>query len=231
MKMKKSLLSIAFLSMAILLTGQDKDNTLSPEEFAEGWELLFDGESLKGWKAYNGAEPKTWKVEEGAIYCDGTKGGDDLMTVESFGDFDLKFEWKIPEDGNSGVIYLTREGKQWSQPYLTGLEYQVFGEKENFSNTSVGSIFDVYAPSTAKKLNPPMEWNSGRIRVSEGTVTHWVNGKVVLQCQLHSEDWNARVDASKWKKHVYYGKSPFGHIDFQNHGHEVWYKNVKINQL
>jgi hypothetical protein len=95
----------------------------------------------------------------------------------------------------------------------------------------VGSIYDVLAPSKAKVLKPAMEWNSGRIRLEDGLITHWVNGQVVLQIQLYSDDWNARVAASKWKKQPYYGLSPFGHIDFQNHGHEVWYKNVKILKL
>ncbi len=229
--MRTILFVFSILLIAPAVHSQEKDNTLNPEEFAGGWKLLFDGESLKGWKAYNGDVPRTWKVEDHTIYCDGTRGGDDIMTVEVFGDFDLKFEWKIGADGNSGVIYMTREGKQWSQPYLTGLEYQVFGESESYNNQSVGSIYDVYAPSAAKKVNPAMEWNSGRIRLSEGTITHWVNGKVVLQCQLYSEDWHERVAASKWKDNAYYGKSPFGHIDFQNHGYEVWFKNVKILKL
>lgn len=229
--MKTMILLFSILFISNVSYAQDTDNTLQPEEFAAGWELLFDGESLKGWKAYNGDAPRNWSVADNAIYCDGTQGGDDLMTIEAYGDFDLKFEWKIEAGGNSGVIYMTREGKQWSQPYLTGLEYQVFDETESYNNTSVGSIYDVVAPSKAKKVNPAMEWNSGRIRLSEGTITHWVNGNVVLQCQLYSEDWNERVAASKWKERPYYGKSPFGHIDFQNHGYKVWYKNVKLLRL
>lgn len=229
--MKEICIVLAILAYSASLHAQTKDNTLNPEEFADGWELLFDGESLKGWKAYNGDKPQSWSVEEGTIYCDGTQGGDDLMTVASYGDFDLKFQWKIVENGNSGVIYMTREGKQWSQPYLTGLEYQVHDEAEAFDNKSVGSIYDVYPPSEAKKVNPAMAWNTGRIRVSGGLITHWVNGAIVLQCQLYSADWDERVAASKWKERLFYGKSPFGHIDFQNHGHEVWYKNVKIRRL
>ncbi len=230
--MKYTLLFVSFLLISYSVQSQQEDNTLTPEEFAAGWELLFDGETLKGWKAYNGEEPQTWSVKENSIYCDGTKGGDDIMTVEQFEDFDLKFHWKIVENGNSGVIYRVREGKQWSQPYLTGPEYQVHDEDPgNFSKTSTGSYYDVYPPSRNKKVKPAMEWNSGRIRLSNGLVTHWVNGEIVMQCQMYSEDWNQKVAESKWKNKPYFGKSPFGHIDFQNHGHEVWYKNVKIKHL
>lgn len=229
--MKKSILVLVALVLHISLFSQAKDNTLSPEEFAAGWELLFDGETLNGWKAYNGVVPQTWTVKESAIYCNGKKGGDDLMTVESYADFDLKFEWKIEKDGNSGVIYRTREGKQWTQPYLTGPEYQVYDDPNVFDRNSTGSFYDVYATSKEKKVNPAMEWNSGRIRISNNLVTHWVNGVVVMQCQMYSDDWNQRVAESKWKNNPYFGKSPFGHIDFQNHGNQVWYKNVKILRL
>lgn len=223
-------ISVTFL-FSISVMAQEKDNALTPEEFAAGWELLFDGESLNGWKAYNGAEPKSWSVNDNAIYCDGSKGGNDIMTVESFGDFDFKFHWRIEENGNSGVIYRVREGKQWGQPYLTGPEYQVYDHQDKFDNKSVGSLYDVYPTSEDKKVNPAMEWNSGRIRISKGLVTHWVNGVIVMQCQLYSDDWNEKVAASKWKDNPYFGKSPFGHIDFQNHGAKVWYKNIKIRRL
>ena len=229
--MKTTVLLIILSLFFIPVHSQERDNTLSPEEFASGWQLLFDGASLKGWKAYNGKEPESWSVNENSIYCDPAEGGDDIMTVRSFGDFDLKFEWKIEAEGNSGVIYLTREGKQWTRPYLTGLEYQVFDEDVAFDNQSVGSVFDVYGTSEDKKVNPTMEWNSGRIRVSKGLITHWVNGTIVMQCQLGSEDWNKRVAESKWKDRRFFGKSPFGHIDLQNHGSKVWFKNVKILEL
>lgn len=220
---------ILFFSFAV--QSQEKDNKLTPEEFANRWQLLFNGENLNGWKAYNGDIPKSWKVDENSIYCDGTKDGDDIMTAEKFSDFDLKFEWKIPKNGNSGVIYRVREGKHWRKPWMTGAEYQVFGEIENFNSNSVGSLYDVFAPSKNKKVNPEMHWNSGRIRLSRGFITHWVNDVIVMQCQLFSDEWDENIARSKFKDNQYFMKSPFGHIDFQNHGSKVWYKNVKILKL
>jgi hypothetical protein len=210
---------------------QEPDNTLSPEEFANGWVLLFDGETLKGWKAYNGDAPESWMVKDQSIYCNGADGGDDLMTVQHFADFDLKFEWRIEEGGNSGVIYRTREGKQWNRPYHTGPEFQVMDDPGEYGNKSTGSLYDVFATSPGKKINPAMEWNSGRIRISNNLVTHWVNGVMVMQCEMYSEAWKQAVAVSKWKDNPYFGMSPFGSIDFQNHGHEVWYKNIKIKRL
>jgi hypothetical protein len=230
--MKKTILAAAILVLHLSCFSQEKENILTPEELATGWINLFDGETLDGWKAYNGNEPQSWSVKDNAIYCDGKEGGDDLMTVEAYADFDLRFEWKIGENGNSGVIYRTREGKQWRRPYLTGPEYQVYGEGNGvFDKNSTGSFYDVYPTSSDKVINPAMEWNSGRIRISNNLVTHWVNGVIVMQCELYSADWEQAVANSKWKNNPYFGRSPFGHIDFQNHGHEVWYRNVKILRL
>lgn len=229
--MKRVIIITIILVFNLSVIAQEKDNSLTPEEFTSGWELLFDGETLKGWKAFNGAEPQSWSVKDKAIYCNGKKGGDDIMTVETYADFDLKFDWKIEENGNSGVIYRTREGKQWRQPYQTGPEYQVHDEAAKFDKNSTGSLYDVYAPSKNKSVNPAMEWNSGRIRITNNLVTHWVNGEIVMQCEMYSNDWNKKVAESKWKNNPYFGQSPFGHIDFQNHGNKVWYKNVKILKL
>lgn len=229
--MKSILISSFIVLLAGFVHAQEMDNTLGPEEFVAGWELLFDGESFDGWKAYNGMEPEGWTVDDNALHC--TKTADnDIMTMESFGDFDLKFDWKIEAEGNSGVIYRVREGKQWRKPYLTGPEYQVFDDApDSFDVHATGSFYDVYAPSKNKKVNPAMEWNSGRIRISKGLVTHWVNGEIVMQCQLYSDEWNEKVAVSKWKNNPYFGKSPYGHIDLQSHGHEVWFKNLKILRL
>ena len=129
------------------------------------------------------------------------------------------------------MIWRAREGKQWSAPYLTGPEYQVFDEQDQFGKQSTASCYDVYEPNKDKKLNPAMSWNSGRIRVSQGQVTYWLNGAITVSYELHSADWKERVANSKWRDNPYYGMSPFGHIDFQNHGNQVWYQNVKIRRL
>ena len=229
--MKISTLLAAVWICLMPANAQIEDNTLSPEEFAAGWQLLFDGETLKGWKAYNGDTPQSWIVKDESIYCNGTDDGDDLMTVQQFADFDLKFDWRIEEGGNSGVIYRTREGKQFKDPYHTGPEFQVMDDPGEYGNKSTGSLYDVVATSQGKKINPSMEWNSGRIRISDNLVTHWVNGELVMQIEMHSKEWDEAVAESKWRERPYFGMSPFGHIDFQNHEAQVWYKNIKIKAL
>ena len=229
--MKSSTLVAAIFIFLMPAFSQEADNTLSPEEFATGWVLLFDGETLKGWKAYNGDTPETWMVKDQSIYCNGADDGDDLMTVQQFADFDLKFDWRIEEGGNSGVIYRTREGKQFKDPYHTGPEFQVMDDPGEYGNKSTGSLYDVVATSQSKKINPAMEWNSGRIRISDNLITHWVNGELVMQCEMHSKEWDEAVADSKWKERPFFGMSPFGHIDLQNHGAEIWYKNIKIKRL
>jgi hypothetical protein len=228
--MRTSIITAALLIFLMPAFSQVADNTLNPKEFADGWELLFDGRTLEGWKAYNGDVPESWTVKDQSIYCSG-EDGDDLMTVRRFADFDLKFEWKIEERGNSGVMYRVREGKQFKSPYHTGPEYQVMDDPGDNDNKSTGSLYDVFATSTDKKIHPAMEWNSGRIRISNKLISHWVNGVLVMQCEMHSEEWDRAVADSKWRDRVFFGMSPFGHIDFQNHGGKVWYKNVKIKVL
>lgn len=227
--MKLKGLFALLLLCAISLTAQEQDNKLSPDELASGWELLFDGETLDGWRSYTKNREIGWVVDEASLHYAGEKGVDDLMTEEMYGDFDFKFTFRT--EGNSGVIYRARSEKQWGRPYQTGPEFQVHNDVGEFNKNSTGSLYDVYAPSEDKKLLPYPAWNTGRIRISNGLVTHWVNGVIVVQCEMYSEDWNERVANSKWKNNKYYGKSPFGHIDFQNHGAKVWYKNLKIKKL
>ena len=227
--MKLKVLATIILAYSISVNAQETDNRLSPEEFVNGWELLFDGSTLDGWRSYDNENEIGWTVDEASLHYNGEKGVDDLMTEEMFGDFDFKFTWRTM--GNSGVIYRVRSEKQWGRPYQTGPEFQVHNDEGKFDKNSTGSFYDVYAPSEDKKVLPYPAWNTGRIRISNGFVTHWVNGTIVMQCELYSEEWNEKVSQSKWKNNPYYGKSPFGHIDFQNHGGKVWYKNIKIKQL
>ena len=229
--MKNTIFTTVLLVALTLSSFAQKHNTLTAEEFACGWELLFDGETTNGWKGFNSDTPKTWEVADGMLLCTGESGGTDIITVKQYRDFDFKFEWKIESNGNSGVIWHAREGKQWGAPYLTGPEFQVHDETNKFDKNSTGSCYDVFEPSKDKKVNPAMEWNSGRIRVSNGQVTYWVNGVITVNYQLFSTEWETKVAASKWKNNPYYGRSPFGGIDFQNHGSKVWYRNIKVKEL
>ncbi len=214
--------------------------TLTEAQKTEGWRLLFDGQTLNGWKIFKDRTNNTWEVKEGALHCkplyEQVKGdGDersDIITVDEFENFELAFDWKISEKGNSGVMFRVTE--ELEQPYFSGPEYQV-KDDTGFPETpkelkEAGANYDMHAPGS-KNLKPVGEWNSARIIANGKHVEHWLNGQKILEYELGSADWQKRKDNSKWKNEKGYGMTSKGHIDFQDHGQEVWYRNIMIKAL
>jgi hypothetical protein len=167
---------------------------------------------------------------DGVLHTKG--GGVDLKTREQYGDFDLRFEWKVASGANSGVMY--RVSQESDPAYYTGPEYQIVdnvGHADGANpKTSAASVYDLYAPNNDVTKSAG-GWNEARIVVSHNRVEHYLNGKKVVEYELGSADWNRRVAASKfatWKK---FGKNPRGHVVLQDHGDEVWYRNVRIKTL
>ncbi len=196
----------------------------------EAVDLLADGK-LDAWRGYKqeGA-PANWKVEEGVLTRTGDGG--DLITKTPYQNFDFEFEWKISPGGNSGVIYLCNEEEDHS--FMTGPEYQVIDNPgwklENTANTAAGALYELYKPEV-DAAKPAGEWNTGRIVIHDRVVEHWLNGQKLLTAELGSDDWNARVAPTKfaaWKK---FGTLLKGHIALQDHGAQVWYRNLKITNL
>jgi hypothetical protein len=211
--------------------------TLTAEQQAEGWKLLFDGVSKNGWRTFKNKENNSWEVVDGTLHCKpfddkGTNQRADLITVDQYENFELAFDWKISAQGNSGVMFHVSEN--FDEPYATGPEYQVLDDKgypgevaeTNFS----GSDYGLYAAQN-KKLNPVGEWNSGKIIVKGNHVEHWLNGVQVVSYELHSDEWKKLVAKSKWKDFPAYATTKTGFIDLQDHGHEVWFKNIMIKTL
>ena len=212
------------------------DNQLTEEETAEGWKLLFNGENMDGWKKYQKRENDSWEVVDGTLHCKSdtvAKKRADILTVDQYANFELAFDWKIAPTDNSGVIY--RATEEFEQPYLAGPEYQVIddtGWPDSLTATQTsGSNYDMHAAPDNKSLNPAGEWNTGRIVVNGNHVEHWLNGSKVVEYELNSPDWQKRKAGSKWKDAKGYGASAQGYIDLQDHGGEVWYKNIKIKTL
>ena len=220
---------IAFMAAALLSAAQD--NTLTDEEKQQGFKLLFDGKTLDGWRGWKKDKPTdAWKVVDGVLTLTG-KGGD-ILTVEQFENFELKIDWRVAPKGNSGIMYRVVETE--GAPYMTGPEYQVLddaghGDGKN-GKTSAGSLYAVYEPSK-KVARPAGEWNSTRIVVNGKKVEHWLNGEKVVDAEIGSDDWNQRVAGSKWKNAKKYAQEPKGHIDLQDHGDKVEYKNIKIRVI
>jgi len=227
-------LSFAFLSFVGLAAvfaagGKAKDNTLSPREKKEGWRLLFDGKSTKGWRGFKKPDVSGWLAKDGVLTTPGKSG--DLITADQYQDFELSIDWKISVGGNSGLIYRSTEDENRS--YLTGPEYQLIDDEKhadagkNAGAHSTGALYDMIPPAT-KATRPAGEWNQSKIVVHGNHVEHWLNGDKVVEAEIGSDDWQKLQAASKWAKADKYAKMPKGHIVLQDHGDAVEFKNIKL---
>lgn len=197
------------------------------------YEVLFDGENLNQWRGYGGDEIGAgWKIVDDTLMFDGESGGGDIVTKSAYGNFELVFDWKVAEGANSGVMYRVSLGDP--APYFSGPEYQILDDDRHADGrkelTSAGSLYAMYVPEN-KKLNAVGEWNSAKIILKGNHVEHWLNGEKVVDAELHSKDWNERLAASKFKDWEKFGKNEKGHIAFQDHGDQVWYRNILIREL
>jgi hypothetical protein len=226
---------LGLLAMTGLAAAEAPPNTLTDKEKADGWKLLFDGQTTDGWHAYRGKDiPDVWKVIDGALVVSGKNGkkGGDIVTNDKYENFELAFEWKVTPGANSGVMYRVSESK--GAPYETGPEYQILDNAKHSDGknpkTSAASAYALYAP-TKDVTKPVGEWNKARIVVFLNHVEHWLNGQKVVEYDFGSDDWNKRVAASKFDKMDQFGKQKAGHIDLQWHGDEAAYRNIKIKVL
>jgi hypothetical protein len=216
---------------------------------ASVWINLFDGTSLNGWRAYNGDEmPPGWMIidsvltfttdqimEEDYDY----KGSRDIIYGASeFDNFELYLEWKIPKGGNSGIFYHLKEG--YDGPPEVAPEYQLlddinYEEVHNYKLKDwqkTGADYAMYSPDTSEKiLNPIGEWNSSRIVFTPKRVEHWLNGRKVLSFIPWSEDWYKRRNSGKWSGAPDYAKYKTGFIGLQDHGSNLYFRNIKIKNL
>lgn len=209
------------------------DNVLSEEEKRAGWELLFDGTSLDKWRGYKGKPlPGAWGAEGETLHFTPGKPGGDIVTKETFRNFELRLEWKVAPGGNSGVCYRIAEtgGAMWQ----TGPEMQILDNDRHgdavFPKHTAGSNYALHAP-TMDVSRPGGSWNQARLIVNGNHVEHWLNGWKVVEYELGSEDWKAQLAASKFATTKGYGTQPEGHIGLQDHGDHVWFRNVKIRRL
>ena len=223
-------------------------NTLTDAERAAGWRLLFDGETTDGWRGYNREEfPDTgWAVVDGALVVGATATdpdvpiGGDIVTTEAFTDFDLKFDFMLSEVANSGVLYRVIE-EEGAEIWHNAPEYQVLDDPAYIAaseapgsmdmNTHLtGDNYDLHSAGE-KTLHGPGQWNTARIRVANNHVEHWLNGTRTVEYQLGSPEWEQLVAASKFAPFPRYGRAPSGPIGLQDHGRNVFYRNIKILPL
>ncbi len=224
-------------------------NTLTKQEKKDGWILLFDGETFNGWRGLGlDRAPEGWVIEDATIkiepktdwprQADGQPIlGADLITVETFKNFELTWEWKLKKGGNSGIKYNVSEELSISYPpngCALGFEYQMMDDTglsgKAAKDNSTASLYDLVEPATDKILNPLGEFNSSRIIFNGNHGEHWLNGKKVLEYDLSTEKFDALLQSSKFKDIPGFATKKKGHIVLQDHAEEAWFRNIKIRK-
>jgi hypothetical protein len=227
-------------------------NTLTDAERDAGWRLLFDGKTFDGWRGLGrDAVPEGhWAIQDGTIHkiasgdvptqADGQPlAGGDLMTDEAFRDFELVLEWKVSPGANSGVKYNVSEAMSTAEPPASaalGFEYQVLDDEnhpdaQNGPNRTAGALYDLIPPGEGKALRPVGEFNEARILFNGNHGEHWLNGVKVVEFELDSPRFAELLAASKYAPLNGFADRRAGHIILQDHGDDVWFRNIKIRVL
>lgn len=237
-----------------LMTGLPTADLAALPKDADGWITLFDGKTLNGWRGYNRADvPSLWVVDDNAIHIKGSgageaggKDGGDLIFAHKFKNFELEWEWKVAKGANSGVFILIQEVE--NQPsYISAPEYQIL-DNENHPDAKLGvdgnrmsaSLYDMI-PAKPQNSKPFGEWNKSKILCYKGTVVHYQNDVAVVEYHLWTQKWKELLDASKFSKEEWPlayelllncgGPNKEGLIGLQDHGDDVWFRNVKVKVL
>ena len=219
-------------------------NTLTPSEKAAGWKLLFDGKTTTGWRGFRREKfpEEGWVIADGAIKHVAGKGeqsqnGGDIITVGQYDQFELQLQWRISPGGNSGIKYLISEDMVKTGHSGLGFEMQVLDDDGHpdakmgkNGNRTAGALYDLIAPQN-KVLRPVGQWNQVRLIIQGDHVEHWLNGAKVVEYDLGSARLKALIAESKYKNIPGFGEVRKGHILLQDHGNEVWFRNIKIREL
>ncbi|MBJ7880446.1 3-keto-disaccharide hydrolase [Gelidibacter salicanalis] len=226
-------------------TTEAEEKTMIENEDPNDWIVLFDGTSSEGWRGYKKDHfPEAWKIVDGTIHCvgsgrgeAGSKDGGDIIYDKKFKNFTLSLEWKISEGGNSGIFYLGQEDLDYI--WKTAPEMQVLDNNKHpdaklgvEGNRQAGSLYDLI-PAKPQNAKPVGEWNQVEITVYNGTVVHKQNGVNVVEYHLWTPEWNALVAGSKFPSlnKDWAEVANEGYIGLQDHGDDVWFKNIKIKEL
>jgi hypothetical protein len=230
MKPQTLLALIAFTACAGLASAAD--NQLTAAEKKAGWQLLFDGKTMAGWRPYAKKPAGGWEVVDGTLHAIAKVKGSEIITEKKFKDFELSWDWKVPEKGNNGVKYFVTE----ERPKAPGPEYQMIDDHGHPDGLRGGlhqtaAFYDVLPPAADKPLKTPGEWNNSKIVARGQHVEHWLNGKKVLEFELDSPEVKAGLAKSKFPKNEGFGEHIEGHIMLTYHQDDCWFKNIKIREL
>ena len=245
---------MALAAAALVSCGNAPQKKAAAEAEDPNTIVLFDGTSLDGWRGYNKDHvPARWVIEDGALRFKGSGGGEaqteeggDIIFDQKFKNFELSFEWKVAKGSNSGVFYLAQEIE--GQPiYISAPEFQILDNINHIDanmgkdgNRQSASLYDMIPakPQNAKAIG---EWNTSKIIVYKGTVVHQQNGENVLEYHLWTPQWTEMLQKSKFSQEAWPlafellnncgGENHEGYIGFQDHGDDVWFRNIKVKVL
>jgi len=239
--MMKPYTSISILLALALFAGacSSKFNTLSGDEKKAGWQLLFDGKTTNGWHTYGAPAVRGWEVQNGELIALGQAGhegtANDIVTDREFENFELVLEWKISPGGNSGIFFnVVEDPKKYATVYATGPEYQLvddIGFPEKLENWQKSAANYGMHPPARSVLKPVGEYNLTKLVVNKGHVEHWLNGVKVVDYQMWTPAWENLIKSGKWKEFPGYGRAKRGRIGLQDHGNQIWFRNIKIREL
>jgi len=200
---------------------------------------LFDGKTTTGWHTYGkNTVGSAWQVQDGTLHLDlktkGTDGGGDLVTDKEYSNFHLKLEWKVAPNANSGIIFYLHEDPKFKQPYSTGPEMQVLDNDGHpdgkITKHRAGDLYDL-VKSSSEPVKPVGEWNKAEIISDHGNLTFILNGVTVVKTTMWDDNWKTLIAGSKFAKWEGFGTYKSGKISLQDHGNEVWYRNISIKEL
>ncbi|UCD60767.1 MAG: DUF1080 domain-containing protein [Flavobacteriaceae bacterium] len=238
MKLRIVIIGLVLLIGACKNAGKNKAETPAAKEdqiVESEWVDLMDPSD---WRGYNqDSLPSNWSIKDNVIECFGEAGdvGGDIISTETYDNFEFAFEWKITKGGNSGAFYHVVEDTIYHSPYETGPEYQLLDDVgfdeplEDWQKT--GANYAMHVANENKILKPVGEWNTSKIVFNRGKAEHWLNGKKIVEFDKNSQDWLDKRNSGKWNDYPDYGKSNDGYLALQDHGAGVWFRNVKVRRL
>ncbi|MFC5624476.1 3-keto-disaccharide hydrolase [Algoriphagus winogradskyi] len=245
--MKKNYIIVTALAVILSSCSSEKTVETEVEEITvsespeDEWVDLFANNDLSNWHKYNGEDAgNAWKIENGEVYLDVANidreagEGGDLVSNEEYENFHLKYDWKIAQNGNSGLIFYVHEAPEYKNTYNTGLEMQILDNNGHpdakIVSHRAGDLYDLIV-SSEETVKPYGEWNSAEIISNNGHLELILNGTTVVSTTLWTPEWEALVADSKFKNMPNWGTFKKGKIALQDHGDLVHFKNVMIKKL